>query len=87
MKTTTKKAPKKAPKSQPSQPYQPSLPITEADWLTYRARLHCNLGLEVIERKIKPPPGISPTDYAVYVMLSAIACIAQRLDHPPKPQP
>jgi hypothetical protein len=55
-------------------------PETPREWATYRAKLNCRIGRDVIEGKTVAPGGISRTEYAIYNLLHAVEHIADALN-------
>ena len=55
-------------------------PKTPREWATYRAKLSCRIGRDVIEGKTTAPGGISRTEYALYNLLHAVEAIAGALN-------
>jgi hypothetical protein len=57
-------------------------PETPREWATYRAKLSCRIGRDVIEGQTTAPGGISRTEYAIYNLLHAVEEIADALSQP-----
>jgi hypothetical protein len=46
----------------------------------YRATLYCGMGISVMEGTIKPPEGMSATDYAINCLLHAVEHTAKAIE-------
>jgi hypothetical protein len=46
----------------------------------YRAELSCRIGKDVIEGKVRPPPGVARSDWILYHLLSAVEDLARALN-------
>ena len=57
-------------------------PETPREWSTYRAKLSCRIGQDVLNGNTKPPDGVGRTEYALFNLLHAVEEIADALSQP-----
>lgn len=54
-------------------------PETPEEWALLRAELGCKAGRDVLNNKVQTPPGSTPTEFALFLLIGAVGDIADYL--------